>query len=122
MPKIKIVELTAEQRASLEKGARYSPRPTFRLRCQAVLLKSQPGRSALSVADELGCCEMAVNNWVNRFLAGGVGGLTTRAGRGRRAVLQPTDLPAVGDASPPGRAWRTRKRLTLFMPTRAGCR
>jgi transposase len=94
MPKVKLVELTAEQRASLEQGAKYGTTPSFRLRCEAVLLKSQQ-RSSLEVATALGCCEMAVNNWVNRFLANGMAGLTTQQGRGRKAILQAKDFEAV---------------------------
>jgi len=41
MPKVKIVEASPEQKADLEKGAKYGSTPSFRLRCQAILLKCE---------------------------------------------------------------------------------
>jgi len=41
MGKTKVVSLTAEQRAELEKGYRTEKSHCFRLRCQMILLKSE---------------------------------------------------------------------------------
>lgn len=111
MPTIKIVTLLADERAVLEKGARYGLTPSYRLRCQAVLLKSDQAqkRTSLHVARELGCCEMSVNDWVNRYQAEGISGLKTRQGRGRKAILRKeTDLEAVRQA-----VQKNRQRLSL---------
>lgn len=70
----------------LEKGYRSGKSHTFRVRCQMVLLKSEK-RTSVEVAEVLGCCEMAVNNWLARYLSEGVKGLATRAGRGRPPIL-----------------------------------
>jgi transposase len=80
------VELSEAQRAALEKGYRDDPRHAFRLRCQIVLLKSK-GRKSKEIAEVLDCCEVAVNNWLKRYKAAGIEGLQTKAGRGRRPIL-----------------------------------
>ena len=86
MGKTKVIELTAEQRAELEKGYRTGTSHCFRIRCQMILLKSEK-RTSIEVADVLGCCEMVVNNWLARYEKEGFKGLATRAGRGRPPIL-----------------------------------
>ena len=86
MGKTKVIELTAEQRAELEKGYRTGKSHCFRLRCQMILLKSEK-RTSVEVAEVLGCCEMVVNNRLVRYQAAGMAGLATRAGRGRPPIL-----------------------------------
>ena len=86
MGKKKIVSLSAEQRAELEKGYRKGKNHTFRVRCQMILLKAE-NRTSLKVAEFLGVCEVVVNNWQKRFEAEGIKGLETRAGRGRPPIL-----------------------------------
>ena len=108
MPKVKIVEASTEQKAALEKGAKYGSTPSFRLRCQAILLKCEK-RTALAVAKELGCCEMSVNDWMARFAQHGVEGLKVAKGRGRKGILQKdTDLEAVRRA-----VQNSRQRISL---------
>ena len=95
MGKIKTVELTGAQRAALEKGYRAGLSHAFRLRCQMILLKSER-RTAVEIADLLGCCEVVVNNWLKRYKAEGIDGLRTKPGRGRKPVLDAEkDLPSV---------------------------
>ncbi|MCY7377479.1 MAG: helix-turn-helix domain-containing protein [Pyrinomonadaceae bacterium] len=86
MGKTKVAELTAEQRAELEKGYRTGESHCFRTRCQVILLKSEK-RTSVEVAAVLGCCEMVVNNWLVRYETEGITGLATRAGRGRPPIL-----------------------------------
>src|SRR5205085_8654658 len=86
MGKTKVVELSIEQRAALEKGYRKGTSHAFRMRCQMVLLKSER-RSSLEVGHILGCCEIVVNNWLSRYEAEGINGLETRPGRGRKPKL-----------------------------------
>lgn len=86
MGKTKVVELSLEQRAALEKGYRNGTSHAFRTRCQMVLLKSEK-RSSLAVADVLGCCEIVVNNQLRRYQREGLEGLKTRVGRGRKPIL-----------------------------------
>jgi transposase len=92
MGKTKVIELSAEQRAVLEKGHRNGKSHAFRVRCRMILLKSER-RSSLEVGNILGCCEIVVNNWLRRYEAEGIKGLETRAGRGRKPKLS-TQNPA----------------------------
>ena len=108
MGKIKTIELTQAQRVALEKGYRAGESHAFRLRCRMVLLKSER-RTSAEIADILGCCEMAVNNWLKRFESEGIEGLRTRPGRGRRAILDDEkDVARVKRA-----VGRCRQRLSL---------
>ena len=86
MGKTRIIELTDEQRAALEKGYRKGKNHAFRLRCQMILLKSEK-RSSVEIAQIPGCCEVVINNWLTRFEQEGIQGLQTRAGRGRKPKL-----------------------------------
>ena len=94
MGKIKVIELTTEQRLELENGYKNGKSHSFRQRCQIILLKSEK-RTSLEIKDILGGCEMVINNWLNRYQAEGIKGLKTRAGRGRKTILQAVDLEQV---------------------------
>jgi len=89
------ISLDEKQRTELEQGFRNSPSHVFRARCQIVLLKSE-GRKSKDIAEFLGFCEPMVNRWLKRYLASGIEALKTRAGQGRKAILDvESDLPAV---------------------------
>ena len=108
MPKIKVIEATAAQMLALEKGAKYGTTPSYRLRCQAILLKCDH-RTSTSVGQELGCCEMSVNDWMKRFREHGMDGLKVAPGRGRKAILnKQSDLEAVRRA-----VSNSRQRISL---------
>jgi len=95
MGKIKVIKLDDKEKAELETGYRDGAKHAFRKRCHMILLKSK-GHSAIEVASILGTCEMTVNKWVIRYLAGGIQGLKTRSGRGRKPILKAeTDLELV---------------------------
>ncbi len=111
MPKIKMLRATADQKAALTKGAKYGSTPSFRLRCQAMLLKCDADnpRTSLAIAQGLGCCEMSVNDWMTRFLEQGIDGLKVASGRGRKGILQKhSDLEAVRRA-----VGNSRQRISL---------
>jgi len=113
MAKIKAIELTEEQRAALEKGWKHGPSHAFRQRCQMILLKSQ-WLTSQEVASQVGCCEVVVNTWLQRYQEHSLDGLKldglkTRQGRGRRPILQAeTDLAAVRRAGQ-----KNRQRVSL---------
>ena len=108
MGKTKIIKLNEKQKAELEKGYRESDSHAFRQRCHLILLKSK-GQTSKEVAQVLGCCEMAVNNWVKRYCQEGIEGLKTRPGRGGKPILKAeTDLEQVRQA-----VARNRQRLSL---------
>ncbi len=99
MGKTKVVELTAEQRAELEKSYRTGKSHCFRTRCQMVLLKSEK-RTSEEIAAVSDCCEMVVNNWLVRYEKEEIKSLATRVGRGRPPILSqqnPLHLKKVED-------------------------
>lgn len=97
MPRIREIGLTDEERLALEEGYKYGKSHAYRKRCQLVLLKSE-ARKSKEVAGIVGCCEVVVNNWLNRYEAEGIEGLKTKEGRGRKSILQEEDLTAVKKA------------------------
>lgn len=102
------IALDDQQRKELEKGYRNGKSHAFRTRCQMVLLKSE-GRKSTEIASFLGFCQQAVNNWLKRYQAAGIAGLQVKAGRGRRAILSPTeDLAAIQQA-----VKKHRQRISL---------
>ena len=108
MAKIRSVTLTPEQQAALEEASRHGKSYSFRQRCLMVLLKSQ-SRTSKDVAQQVGCCEVVVNTWMKRYQEQGMDGLKTKAGRGRKSILQAdTDLAAVRQA-----VQSSRQRISL---------
>lgn len=98
MAKIKGIDLTTIQQIALEKGQRDGKTYSYRKRCQMILLKAE-NRTSKEVAKEVGCCEVVVNSWLKRYIEQGITGLTLRAGRGRRGILQTeSDLATVRQA------------------------
>jgi transposase len=97
MPRIKVLLLQPVEQKALQHGFEKSPSPAFRRRCQIILLKSQ-GYTSSHVAQIAGTCEMSVNNWVHRYETQGLKGLETKPGRGRKAILQESDLESVKEA------------------------
>lgn len=94
MPRIKTVTISVEQKAALENAVKYGSTPSYRKRCQAILLKGGK-RTSLAIAKELSCCEMSVNDWMKRFDEQGIDGLRVAKGRGGKGILQPKDAEAV---------------------------
>lgn len=89
------IQLSDEQRAALEKTYRSGASHALRIRCQMILLKSE-GRKSQEIADFLGLCQQAVNNWLHRYKAGGIAALETTPGGGRPPILDSaSDLAAV---------------------------
>ena len=86
MSRLIILNLTDEERSALEKGSRHGTSHAFRTRCRMILLKAARLPS-VQVAEQIGCCMIAVNGWVKRYQAEGISGLKTKQGRGRRAIL-----------------------------------
>lgn len=102
------ITLDDQTRAALEEGNRHDKSHTFRQRCQIVLLKAQ-GRKSKEIATIFGCHEKSVNDWLHRYLSGGINGLRTKPGRGRRCILS-----AETDAMPVRQAViQHRQRVSL---------
>jgi transposase len=86
MSRVNTPFLDPSSRSLLEKGYREGKKHAFRKRCQVILLKAE-GRDSKSVGSIVNMCAMSVNTWVKRYKAEGLSGLETKAGRGRKAVL-----------------------------------
>ena len=82
----KRLELTKDQEGALEKGYKAGQSHAYRKRCQMMLLKRE-ARSSEDIAKIVDSCEMSVNGWIKRYEAEGIKGLQTKAGRGRKAIL-----------------------------------
>src|SRR6478735_4557695 len=95
MGKIREIKLTEQQRQALEAGFRSGERHAFRIRCQLVLLKHE-GRTSKDIALITTMTEVSVNSWLNRYEQQGMEGLHTKAGRGRKPILnEQTDKAVV---------------------------
>ena len=94
MGKIKKLTLPTAQRVQLEKGFRNGTSHCFRMRCRAVLLKSE-GLSSAQVGEQTDMSLVSVNAWVKRFQSEGISGLQTRPGRGRKPIMDCSDEEAV---------------------------
>ena len=97
MGKITEMKLSLMQRSALEDGYRNGSSHAFRMRCKAVLLKSQ-GLSSLQIGERLDMNQTTVNNWVRRFKEEGVKGLGTRSGRGRKPIIGTQDEEIIRQA------------------------
>lgn len=84
--KVRTIELSAKQRGALQQGYRQGSRHAFRKRCHVVLLKAE-GRSSKDIGLILGMHEASVNHWLDRYEAEDIAGLLTKAGRGRKPLL-----------------------------------
>ena len=88
MGKIRIPQLTEEQRNNLEEGYCHGKQHCFRKRCHMILLKAQ-GHTSKQIAAIIGGCEVVVNTWLDRFEADGIAGLGNRPGQGKKPILDP---------------------------------
>ena len=95
--KIKILMLTKSERGELTLGFRTGASHCFRMRCRAVLLKSE-GLSSACVGEQTGMTAQSVNGWVKRFESEGIKGLHTRPGQGRKPIMDCSDEDAVRKA------------------------
>lgn len=78
--------LDERAKTELDKRFRTDKSHAVRNRCQLVLLKAE-GRKSKEVAGIVKMCEMSVNNWLTRYKAEGIQGLSTKPGRGRKALI-----------------------------------
>ena len=95
--RIKILRLTESERFELCFGFRNGESHCFRMRCRAVLLKSE-GLSSVCVGEQTEMTAQSVNGWVKRFTSDGIKGLHTRPGQGRKPIMDCSDEEAVRKA------------------------
>lgn len=92
--KIKVIQLTDEQRLQLEEGFRQGKSHAYRMRCRTILLKAK-GLTSKEVGVQTEQTHISVNSWVKRFETEGIKGLETRPGRGRKPIMDKSDEDAV---------------------------
>ena len=97
MGKITKIELSESERIKLNFGYKEGSSHCFRMRCKAVLLKSE-GLSSEAIGKIVEMTHISVNNWVKRYLLEGISGLETRKGRGRKPIMDCSDEEAVRKA------------------------
>jgi hypothetical protein len=95
--KIKKLPLTESDRNELTFGFRSGGNPCFRMRCRAVLLKSE-GISSARAGEQTEMTAQSVNGRVRRFETEGTVGLYTRPGRGGKPIMDCSDGEAVRKA------------------------
>lgn len=92
--KIKVIQLTDEQRLQLEEGFHQGKSHAYRMRCRTILLKAK-GLTSKEVGVQTEQTHISVNSWVKRFETEGIKGLETRPGRGRKPIMDNSDEDAV---------------------------
>lgn len=97
MGKITKIELSENERIKLNLGFKEGTSHCYRMRCKAVLLKSE-GLSSEAIGEIVEMTHISVNKWVNRYLLEGISGLETRKGRGRKPIMDCSDEEAVRKA------------------------
>jgi transposase len=95
--KIKILLLIDSEKRELLPGFRTGESHCFRMRCRAILLKSECLSSA-QVGEQTEMTAQSVNHWVKRFELEGIKGLHTRPGQGRKPIIDCSDEEAVRKA------------------------
>ena len=81
----------------MEAGYKKGSDHRFRVRCRAILLKSEHLSNA-EVSRKLDVAEPSVFNWTKRYAAEGISGLKTKPGQGRKPIMDRTDEALVREA------------------------
>ena len=90
---VRPIEVTAADRAELERLQRASSTPAgFSRRARAVLLMAQ-GLSGVEIAERIGYTVVQVSRIRRRFAEGGVAGLRERPNRAGRRRSLPASVP-----------------------------
>ncbi len=86
MGKVRTIQLSDAQRKALEEGYQSGSTHAFRQRCEIILLKNQ-GRTSEEVGRIVNKNQITVNSWLQRYEQQSIKGLQTKAGRGRKPIL-----------------------------------
>lgn len=97
MGKIKRIELCETERVKLDLGYKEGNSHCYRMRCKAILLKSE-GLSSKEIGQRVDMTLITVNHWIKRYLLEGISGLETRRGRGRKPIMDCSDEGTVRKA------------------------
>jgi transposase len=92
--KKKYISLEIAERHALEKAYKGGKSPSFRERCQAILL-SDEGKSISELCSIFHVLPNAVTNWFKRWESGKIEGLKTVPGQGRPLKVKVDDAPLI---------------------------
>jgi transposase len=117
--------LSSEARQALEKGYKTGTTHAYRVRCRTILLKSD-GLKSKEVGKMVGMSHVSVNSWLQRYKLEGISGLFTKAGRGRKPIIDKTkDVEAILEAVKSNRqrlqtakaAWEEKSKKSVSRDT-----
>lgn len=98
MGRVNTPVVNEQERLALEGGLKTGKSHALRMRCQAILLKSD-GRKSKDVASIVGMSHVSVNSWLRRYKQEGLAGLLTKPGRGRKPLIdKAADTEAITEA------------------------
>lgn len=113
MGRVNTPVLTEEERKLLKKEVKVTDNHTFRLCCQAILLKAA-GRKSQDVGQIVGMCHVSVSSWPKRYKDSGLAGLKTKPRRGRKPKIDKiTDKAGILEA-----VKANRQRISLAKAAR----
>lgn len=89
----RFIELSSEDISLLEKASKLSSKAHIRRKCDTILL-SHRGYDVISLSGLYKVRTHTIRDWMNNWIAKGIGGFSISAGRGRKAEIDPnnTDL------------------------------
>lgn len=90
----RFIKLTETERITLENGYQNHSRHNFRQRCQALLL-SDNGLSCKEIAHFFNTRTRTIYTWMNRWESMGIVGLMILPGRGRKPLLDATNIDLI---------------------------
>lgn len=94
MGKIKKIEINSDDLFILEETYKTHENHTLRKRCHIILLKNK-GMTSKIIAEMFDIETKTVDNWVNKYIKGGLEGLKQKKGQGRKPILEEKDLSSI---------------------------
>ncbi len=85
--KAKHIKLSKEEGIALEKGRKTGKTHTFRERCHYILL-NDAGVRIEEIAKIYQTSRQVIGGWIKRYELGGIQGLETAKGKGRRPIVR----------------------------------
>ena len=120
---LRVREVTAEERAKLERVVRATTAPVRLVERARIVLAALEGLTAPQIGTRVGVGEATARQWITRFNDGGLAGWTPRHARGGR---RPTARRSRAGSSPrPAACRRSRRALRCHLPATGrstGCR
>ena len=92
--KKKFIELTKAEKITLQEGEKNGKARAFRERCHCLRLSAE-GYQVKELASIFRVSEISIYTWLKRWEGGGIVGLRDKTGRGRKPILQATDLAII---------------------------